>query len=145
MKVLKEVANISGQSGLYKILKPTRNGVIVESLDAAKIRKVAGSNERISVLGDISVYLTDHQESSMPLSEIFLAFREKHGLSIAIQTKKASDTELFTLLEEVAPDFDKERVYASDVKKIISWYNIVSQYLPEAFEEQPEEVSATEV
>lgn len=144
MILLKEVANISGQSGLFKILKPTRNGVIVESLDAAKSRKIAGSTERISILGDISVYLAEHQESSKPLAEIFLAFREKHGEKIAIQPKKATDSELFALLEEVVPNFDRERVYSSDVKKIINWYNIVSQYLPEAFDIQAEETKKAE-
>ncbi len=133
MELLREVANIAGQGGLYRILKPTRTGVIVESLDGKKARSVVGANARVSVLKDISVYMADHQDNATPLGDIFLAIRNTHGERVELNTKKATDAELFDFLATVAPNFDRERVYASDVKKIISWYNIVSVALPEAF------------
>lgn len=144
MELLKEVANISGKSGLYRILKPTRNGVIVESLDTKKAKEVVGSNARVSVLKDVSVYMADHQDSSVPLADIFMAIRAKYSDKIEIQTKAASDSELYDFLGSVAPDFDRTKVYPSDVKKMISWFNILSQFLPEVFiaeEIQPEPVA----
>ena len=133
MELLREVANIAGKGGLYRILKPTRTGVIVESLDGKKERSGVGANARVSVLKDISVYMADHQDNATPLGDIFLAIRNTHGEQVALNTKNATDAELFDFLASVAPDFDRERVYASDVKKIINWYNIVSVALPEAF------------
>ncbi|MFY7828662.1 MAG: DUF5606 domain-containing protein [Flectobacillus sp.] len=138
MELLKEVANISGKSGLYRILKPTRTGVIVESLDGKKERSVVGANARVSVLKDISVYMTEHQDSSIPLADIFLALKEKYNEGIELNTKTASDEELYAILNEVAPDFDRERVYPSDVKKIINWFNTLLKNLPEAFEVKTE-------
>jgi hypothetical protein len=73
MELLREVANIAGKGGLYRILKPTRTGVIVESLDGKKERSVVGANARVSVLKDISVYMADHQDNATPLGDIFLA------------------------------------------------------------------------
>jgi Domain of unknown function (DUF5606) len=133
MELLKEVANISGKSGLYRILKPTRNGVIVESLDAKKAKEVVGANARVSVLKDVSVYMADHQDSSVPLADIFMAIKAKYNDKVEIQTKSASDSELYDFLGSVAPDFDRTKVYPSDVKKMISWFNILSQFLPEVF------------
>jgi Domain of unknown function (DUF5606) len=134
MELLKEVANISGQSGLYRILKPTRTGVIVESLDGKKARSVVGANARVSVLKDISVYMANHQDNSIPLGDIFLAIREKHGEKVEMNVKSSTDAELFDFLDTVAPDFDREKVFASDVKKMINWYNILSANMPEVFE-----------
>jgi hypothetical protein len=144
MELLKEVANISGQSGLYRILKPTRTGVIVESLDGKKARSVVGANARVSVLKDISVYMANHQDNSIPLGDIFLAIREKHGEKVDMNTKAATDAELFDFLDTVAPDFDREKVYASDVRKMINWYNILSTNMPEVFESAVEETETTE-
>ncbi len=138
MELLKEVANISGKSGLYRILKPTRTGVIVESLDGKKERSVVGANARVSVLKDISVYMSDHQDSSVPLADIFFALKEKYNEGVELNTKTASDEELYAILSEVAPDFDRERVYPSDVKKIINWFNTLLKNLPEAFEVKTE-------
>ena len=134
MELLKEVANISGQSGLYRILKPTRTGVIVESLDGKKARSVVGANARVSVLKDISVYMANHQDSAIPLGDIFMAIKEKNGDKVEMDVKNATDADLFDFLDSVAPDFDREKVYPSDVKKMINWFNILSANLPEVFE-----------
>jgi hypothetical protein len=141
MELLKEVANISGQSGLYRILKPTRTGVIVESLDGKKARSVVGANARVSVLKDISVYMANHQDNAIPLGDIFLAIREKHGEKADINIKNSTDADLFDFLDSVAPDFDREKVFPSDVKKMINWYNILSTNMPEVFA-TPAEVEA---
>jgi hypothetical protein len=133
MELLQEVANISGKPGLFRIIKPGRAGVIVESLDATKKREMINANAKVSVLKEISVY-TENVNDSKPLGEIFLAIKEAHGAKVELDTKKASNNELFDFFGAVMPEFDKERVYATDIKKIINWYNALSEHLPEAFE-----------
>ncbi|MCA0365497.1 MAG: DUF5606 domain-containing protein [Spirosomataceae bacterium] len=143
MELLQEVANISGKPGLFRILKPGRGGVIVESLDALKKKEMINANSKVSVLKEISVYTEDINKST-PLSEIFMSIRENYKDGIDINPKEASNNTLFDFMGKVMPDFDKERVYATDVKKIINWYNILSQYLPEAFEAPKEEEKTEE-
>lgn len=133
MEILNEIAHISGKSGLFRVLKPTRTGVIVETLDAAKQKSVVGGQTRISVLKDISLYLDDHQDSTLPLGEIFTALHAKFNGTLPLEPKKATDAELFAQLQEVVPNYNQDRVYASDIKKILSWYLILSQFVPEAF------------
>lgn len=133
MEKLKEIAHISGKPGLFKILKPTRNGVIVETLDAAKKRMVVSGQTRISVLNDISLYLEDHQESTLPFDELFKKIHEKYQGKMEFDPKKASDEELFAEMGTIVPNYDQEKVYSSDIKKILSWYKIIHEFIPEAF------------
>lgn len=133
MELLNEIAHISGKSGLFRVLKPTRTGVIVETLDAAKQKSVVGGQTRISVLKDISLYLDDHQDSTLPLGDIFIALHGKFNGILPLEPKKANDAELFALLAEVVPNYNQDRVYASDIKKILSWYVIMFNFLPEIF------------
>ena len=133
MDLLNEVAHISGKSGLYKVLKPTRTGVIVETLDAAKQKSVVGGQTRISVLKDISLYLDDHQDSTLPLADLFLQIHAIFNGVLPIEAKKASDAELFSTLAAVVPNYDTDRVFASDIKKILSWYLILVTNTPELF------------
>jgi len=138
MDLLKEIANVSGKGGLFRILKPSRAGVIVESLDEKREKTLIGPTARVSVLKDVSIF-TDGEEESAPLADVFLKIREIHGEEIVLQPKNASDKELIEFLNKVLPDFDRSKVYVSDIKKIITWYNLLSKYTPELFE-----VTATE-
>ncbi|AFK02834.1 hypothetical protein Emtol_1691 [Emticicia oligotrophica DSM 17448] len=132
MELLRDIAHISGKSGLYRILKPGRGGVIVETLDDKKQKEMVSSNARVSVLKDISIY-TEDPNTSIPLSDIFLKAREIHGEKVDFDFKNASNAQVFDLFGAIMPEFDRERVYASDVKKIITWYNILSATMPELF------------
>ena len=78
MELLRDIAHISGKSGLYRILKPGRGGVIVETLDEKKQKEKVSWNARVSVLKDISIYTEDPNKST-PLGDIFLKTRELHG------------------------------------------------------------------
>jgi hypothetical protein len=138
MELLQEVANISGKPGLYRIVKPGRAGVIVESLDSLKKREMINANAKVSVLKEISIYTEDINKST-PLGEIFVSIKEKFGEKVDIDTKNVQNKEIFSFFEKVMPDYDKERVYATDVKKIINWFNILSANLPELFETKTEE------
>lgn len=128
---LKEVAAISGKSGLYKVIKPTRTGVILESIDEQKLKIIANSTTRVSILKEISMYTTG-SEASKALEDIFALVFKKHGLSIPVSSKD-DGASLGSFLEGVLPDYDKEKVYLSDIKKLVTWYTILAQNYPEMF------------
>lgn len=140
MEILKEIANVSGKSGLYRIIKPGRAGVIVESLDARKEKTMIGATARVSVLKDVSIF-TEGAQESVPIADVFRKIRETHGEKVELDLKEASDKDMIEFLDEVLPDFDRSRVYVSDIKKIVNWYNSISEHFPEAFAEveEPEE------
>jgi tyrosyl-tRNA synthetase len=148
MDLLKEIANVSGKGGLFRILKPSRAGVIVESLDEKREKTLIGPTARVSVLKDVSIF-TDGEEESVPLADVFLKIREIHGEEIAIQVKTSSDKDFIEFLNKILPEFDRSKVYVSDIKKIITWYNLLSKYIPELFvaseEEAVVEAEETEV
>ncbi|WP_031529732.1 DUF5606 family protein [Dyadobacter crusticola] len=132
MELLKEIANVSGKGGLFRILKPSRAGVIVESLDEKREKTLIGPTARVSVLKDVSIF-TDGEQESAPLEDVFTTIREVHGEQVDLAVKTASDKELIEFLVKVLPDFDRSKVYVSDIKKIITWYNLLSKHLPELF------------
>jgi len=134
MELLKEVAHISGKGGLYRIIKPTRAGVIVEAIDETKARAVVGANSRVSVLKEISIY-TDTKEGSVGLGQVLTSIFGKFGAPVDLDPKTASEPELANFLGEVLPEYDRERVYTSDIKKLVTWFNILVRHLPEVFEE----------
>lgn len=130
----KEIAAISGKGGLFRITKPTRTGVIVESIDDKNNRMVASAANRISILKEISVYTTT-SEGSIPLENvlrtIYEEFQDDPGVS-----GNSDPEELKAFIKHVVPEYDPARVYVSDIKKIISWYNILFKYAPEVLQEQ---------
>jgi hypothetical protein len=126
---LREVAAVSGRGGLFKILKPTKNGVILEAIDSSKKRFVAGANERVSILNEISIYTTD-KEGSVQLETILYKIHAKYGTDTKI-TSKSTDDELGVFLGSVLPDYDREKVYHSDIKKLANWYAILLANFPE--------------
>ena len=130
----KEIATVSGKSGLYKILKPSRSGVILESLDEKKNKLVVGGSHRVSVLSEISIY-TLTEEGATPLQEILRKiekeFQGDTGLS-----NDADNDEYKAFLKHVLPEYDEGRVYTSDIKKLIAWYNIIRQNEPGLLQEE---------
>ncbi|MCS6823008.1 MAG: DUF5606 domain-containing protein [Cytophagaceae bacterium] len=146
MELLKDIASVSGKSGLFKVLKPTRNGVILESIDSQKSKLIANTSERVSILKDISIY-TKGEENSIPLETILKKVYELYGSSLNI-TPKSPDAELRAFMQKVLPNYDEERVYCSDIKKLISWYSILLANFPDMFTDgaaqQKEEQKNTE-
>lgn len=140
---LKDIASIAGMSGLYRVLSPSRNGIVVEKLDENNNRFVAQAKHRISLLSEISVYQAN-TEDTLPLSTVFDRIRAEFGEEVAVNSK-SDNPELIQFMETVVPDYDRERVYISDIKKIAGWYNMVSKHLPFTEAENSEtESSATE-
>lgn len=132
----KEIATVSGKGGLFKILNPTRTGVILESMDENKAKLVVNANSKVSVLHEISIYTTD-AEGTVPLEEVLRKvhkeFQGDTGLS-----KNSDGDELKAFLKHILPAYDTERVYVSDIKKLVNWYGILLKEAPEVLEEQPE-------
>ena len=139
--MLSEILNISGKPGLYLLLTGGKGALIVESLDAEKKRLPIHRTDKVVSLGDISIF-TDEEE--MPLRKVFQLIEEKYGKDqvLTVDLKKASNQELLEFMAGVVADFDRERVYPSHVKKIISWYNILVQSKQNDFSdpEEPQEV-----
>ena len=144
---IEKILAISGKPGLYALKVQTRTGFLAESLiDGKKI--TVGLRSNVSLLSEISVYTYDGE---VRLSEVFnaIATKEDNGPAISHKEDNAKLTEYF---REVLPDFDEDRVYASDIKKILNWYNmlqangLVSKEEPAAEEETPktEEVKSEE-
>src|SRR4051812_46485398 len=105
---LKDIISISGMSGLYKIVAQSKTGFIVESLSDGRRRPVA-STQRISTLGDISIFTTKEE---MPLREVFLKIKQTDGDKPAVDAK-AGNEELKKYFKNIVPDFDEQRVYPS--------------------------------
>lgn len=119
---LQKVLSISGYPGLYKYISQARNGIIVESL-TDKRRMSVGGAERVSSLGDIAIFTNTED---VALKDILLKIKEKHNSEQAISHKISTD-ELKKYFEEILPDYDRERVYPSHIKKMIEWYNILQK------------------
>jgi hypothetical protein len=124
---LKDIASIAGMSGLYRVVSPSRNGIVVETLDDKNNRFVAQAKHRISLLSEISIY-QNNTEETLPLAEVFDRIRQQNGNEVPV-TPKSSSAELTQFMETIVPDYDRERVYISDIKKIAGWYAIVSKYV----------------
>ena len=131
---LKDIAAVSGKPGLYRILKPMRTGMVLESLDESKNKIVTTPHHKVSVLHDISVYSSDY-DKSIPLGDIFRKIYKEFGDDPGVDNKSES-SELRAFMEYVAPDHDQNRVYTSDIKKIVAWYLILYREAPELLKEE---------
>ncbi|MCD8031404.1 MAG: DUF5606 domain-containing protein [Bacteroides sp.] len=138
--MLKTILSISGKPGLYKLISRGKNMLIVESVTDKK-RFPAYGSEKIISLGDIAIYT---QEDEVPLRQVLIAIRDKeNGAAIEMDIKKASADQLRDYMEEVLPEYDQERVYVSDIKKLLTWYNLLINNGITEFEEK-EEVATEE-
>ncbi|MDF2435680.1 MAG: hypothetical protein K0Q95_56 [Bacteroidota bacterium] len=132
---LSGIISIAGMSGLYKVIAQSKNGLIVESL-VDKKRIPAHSTNRVSALEDVSIYSTG---DDVPLKEVFQKIFDKEKGAAAIDHKSA-DAELRSYFKKAFAEYDEERVYTSDIKKVLMWYNILQKEgLLETKEETEEE------
>lgn len=117
---LSKILSIAGKGGLFKVVSQGKNSVIVESLQDKK-RIPAFGHEKISSLEEIAVFTNGED---MPLKDVFKAIFEKMEGKEAID-HKSDNAALKKFFLEIIPDYDQERVYVSDIKKIINWYNLL--------------------
>lgn len=138
---LDKILSISGKPGLYRLKNQTRNGFLAESLtDSKKIN--IGGRHNVSLLSEIAIYTLTEE---VPLREVFQKIADKEGgkETISHKSEKIALEELFF---EVLPDYDEDRVYPSDIKKVVQWYNIlVKSGITQFTMPQEEEVAETAI
>ena len=141
--MLKGILAISGKPGLFKLITNAKNSIIVESLIDGK-RIPAYATSKISSLEDISIFTMD---GDAKLADVFVKIFEGN---LEVDPKKASSAELKKAFSEALPDYDEERVYVSDIKKVFAWYNIlkakevISSEAVEAYKKGEDEENAEE-
>ena len=131
-----DIATVSGKSGLYKVVAPTKSGVILESLDEMKTKMVATTNHRLSLLHEISIYTTT-KEGNVPLEDVFKKVQKDFGDDPGVDAGSDSD-ELKAFMKSVLPEYDEARVYTSDIKKLVKWYGLIRKFAPEVLTEAEE-------
>ncbi len=119
--MLKEILSISGKPGLQKLISNSSNAIIVESLIDGK-RFPAYSNSKIIALEDISIYT---EKEDIPLKEVFKRIYTKEEGKKTLSHKETNE-KIIAYFNEIVPEYDKDRVYTSDMKKIIQWYNLLT-------------------
>ncbi|MDP4266830.1 MAG: DUF5606 domain-containing protein [Bacteroidota bacterium] len=136
---LSKILSISGQSSLFKLVGHTKSGAIVEFLKENKRFPIYASH-KVSVLSDISVYT---EEDVVSLEEVFKRIYKKEEGKPTIDPKSDNDI-LKKYFEEVIPEYDKERVYISDIKKVLTWYNQLQEVNLLVFDEEKNEENNSE-
>ena len=121
--MLETILAISGKPGLYKLVSRGNRNLIVESLDERHHRQPAFATDKVISLADIAMY-TDSEE--VPLADVLTSLQKKeNGQKVSLDYKKASKDQLFDFFAEVLPNFARDRVFPSDVKKLLQWYDIL--------------------
>ena len=138
--MLKGILAIAGQPGLYKVISEGKNNVVIESLVTGK-KSTAYADAKMSTLEDIAIYTL---QEDMPLKKVLRKIFDKENGGQAISVK-SSPEELKKYFAEILPEYDKERVYGSDVKKVISWYNLLNEKGLLVFEDETTEEPAADV
>jgi len=134
---LRGIVSVSGKPGLWKALAQNKTGFILESLDANKTKLVANlQTAKIAALDEITLF---GEDEDIRLTDIL----ERMKTAKSVPDAKTDGKALRDFFREVAPDHDEEKVYASDMKKVVSWYHIMKD-MPLFSEEAPEEVAAEE-
>ena len=121
--MLRKILTISGKPGLYRLLSNGRGMLIVETLDATHKRVPVYATDKVVSLGDIAMY-TDDEE--VPLWQVLENIKTRtEGKALDIDYKKATNDELAAFFAEVLPNYDRDRVYMTHVRKLVQWYNIL--------------------
>jgi hypothetical protein len=139
---LSDIATISGKGGLFKVLAPTKSGVILESLDEAKSKMVATTNHRLSLLNEISIYTTT-KEGTVGLEDVLKKIHKDFRDDLGVDAN-SDGAELKAFMKAVLPEYDEDRVYVSDIKKLVRWYGSILKYAPELFAVSTEKQESAE-
>lgn len=132
--MLKEILSISGKPGLFRLVSQGKNMLIVESLIDGK-RIPAYSKDKVVSLGDIAIFT---ETAEVKLGIVLTSIKTKENAAVSSIDPKADNDKLRNYMAEILPDYDKERVYPSDIRKLINWYNILINSNITEFEEKEE-------
>ncbi|MBQ0023780.1 MAG: DUF5606 domain-containing protein [Prevotellaceae bacterium] len=136
--MIKQILAISGKPGLYKLISRGNKSLIVETVDAQKKRMPAFGADKVVSLADISIYTNDDQEVS--LISVFQSIKDNYeGKAVDLSPKKAEADDIIAFFAKVLPNYDQDRVRVSDMRKVLSWYNILVTNDITDFEEKAEE------
>ena len=139
--MLKEILSMTGRPGLFKLVSQGKNMLIVESLIDGK-RIPAYTKDKVVSLGDIAIFT---ETAEVPLGKVLEALKVKENGGVCSIDPKADNDKLRNYLGEILPDYDRDRVYPSDIRKLLSWYNIlINAQITDFLEEEKEEVAAVE-
>ena len=130
--MLKDILSISGHSGLFKFVAQSSKSIIVESLETHKKMPVYFSS-KVSALEDIAIYTEDEE---VPLAQIFEKIYKMENKGKTSVSAKSTNDDIKEYFEDILPAYDKERVYVSDMKKVLNWYNILWEQKMLNFEEE---------
>lgn len=140
--MIKQILAISGKPGLYKLVSRGNKSLIVETVDDKKKRMPAFGADRVVSLADISIYTDDDNEVS--LTSVFESIKSNYdGKEVELSPKKAEQDDIIAFFEKVLPNYDKDRVRVSDMRKVLSWYNILITNGINEFEEKKEEAETS--
>ena len=121
--MIRKILAISGKPGLYRLISRGNKSLIVETVDEQKKRIPAIGADRVVSLGDISNYTND--DSEVKLSTVFESIMQNYGGPVDLSAKKASQDDIIAFFTKVLPNYDTDRVRVSDMRKVLSWYNIL--------------------
>lgn len=135
------ILSIAGKPGLYKLVSRGKGNLIVEKLDETKKRMPAFATDQVTSLNDIAIYT---EMEDVPLTDVFAAVLEKEGgKTCSIAYKKIDEKQLREYFAEILPKFDRDRVRDSDIRKLLSWYDILVNNGITDFKEEEEEAEET--
>ena len=121
--MVQTILSIAGKPWLYNLVSRGKSNLIVESLDETHKRQPVFSSDRVTSLADIAMFT---EGDDVPLMDVLAAIRDKEeGKACSLQYKKASSNELREYFAQVLPNFDRDRVHDSDIRKLLQWYNIL--------------------
>ena len=120
---LKDILAISGYPGLFKMISQAKNGIIVESLIDRK-RFPAFASARVNALDDVAIFT---ETGEIPLKEVLKKIRDKEQGGTAISHKKSTPEQMKSYFSEVMPEYNREKVYVSDIRKVLMWYNTLHE------------------
>ena len=137
-----DIAAVSGKGTLFKVVNATRTGLIFESLDDQKKKMMATMRNKVSILSEISIYTTD-SEGSVPLADVMKKIHKEFNGDTDLD-KNSSPEELKSFLKFILPKYDEDRVYVSDIRKLVQWYGQIVARVPELLQEKREKVTKEE-
>lgn len=146
--MIRQILAISGKPGLYKLISRGNRNLIIETVDEKKKRMPAFGTDQVVSLADISIYTDDDKEVS--LLSVFESIKNNYdGKAVDLSPKKADQEDIVAFFAKVLPNYDTDRVRMTDMRKVLSWYNIlinngISEFLPKAEEENNKEEESTE-
>ena len=139
--MLKEILSVTGKPGLFKLVSQGKNMLIVESLIDEK-RIPAYTKDKVVSLGDIAIFT---ETTEVPLGQVLEALKVKENGAVCSIDPKADNDKLRKFMGEILPDYDRDRVYPSDIRKLLSWYNIlINAQITEFLTEEKEAAVAAE-